>query len=409
MDKDKLLSQARIQMLSKPEVTFISSIMFSLPFHWSKSDATASTDGLNMFFNPDFFAKLNRDEVVFVLVHETWHVALKHMIRMEHKNWDVYGKAADYVINLMITDMGIKLPRIEIIKVLYDERYRGMSTEQVYDLLMEEEDKKTEAEKKESKKSEKTDNTLTGDIKKPSKSPGDTPSNDGSGSGPGQEEILVCGSTSELEQVIDRKIMQASIRHVMAGKKAGNLPGELALIIDALQNPKLDLSKQLIRYASAKNKSSISYKKPSRRYLPKLVMPTRLGKRLNHIVVAVDSSGSVSDEQFIQFLSEIQKFRRALKPKTMTILDFDCQVRNIHKVLPNTDLTKIKFSGRGGTDLYPVFEYMKTLTKKPDVLVVFSDLECRIYPNKPAYPVLWVCNDNPYAEVAFGKLIKFET
>jgi len=71
----------------------------------------------------------------------------------------------------------------------------------------------------------------------------------------------------------------------------------------------------------------------------------------------------------------------------------------------------MEFHGRGGTSLHCVFKHFDELPrrKQPKLLIVFSDLYCAKITKKPNYDVIWICFDNPNAEVDFGKLIHVDS
>jgi len=74
------------------------------------------------------------EEMIFVYVHELLHVALFHHQRGLGRDPYIYNLAADFVINGWLVEMGVgALPKIG---ALYDPRLAGMSTEEVYDLLL---------------------------------------------------------------------------------------------------------------------------------------------------------------------------------------------------------------------------------------------------------------------------------
>ncbi len=95
----------------------------------------AATDGFSIFYNPDFLTQLMRagDDLTAqgLLVHETLHPALGHFWRKGGRDHERWNCAGDYVINLVVTDLGLKLPT----GGLLDEQYRGMSEEEVYNRL----------------------------------------------------------------------------------------------------------------------------------------------------------------------------------------------------------------------------------------------------------------------------------
>ena len=87
----------------------------------------------------------------------------------------------------------------------------------------------------------------------------------------------------------------------------------------------------------------------------------------------------------------------------ITVVDFDTRIKNIHIIKPDDDIREINFSGRGGTDLYPVFDHFNE--NPPSLLIVFSDLQCTAIKEETAYDVIWICINTPNAKVGFGNLI----
>ena len=92
-------------------------------------------------------------------------------------------------------------------------------------------------------------------------------------------------------------------------------------------------------------------------------------------------------------------------PEEMYVVDFDTKINNVHKIVDDMSLKTMAFTGRGGTDLRPVFEHFKKTP--PQVLVVFSDLECHEIAEKPDYPVLWIRTPGNGHTPTFGRLIEF--
>jgi predicted metal-dependent peptidase len=124
------------------------------------------------------------------------------------------------------------------------------------------------------------------------------------------------------------------------------------------------------------------------------------------IACAVDTSGSVSNHDFMAFATEMDYIKETLLPESMYVVDFDTQVNSIYQISDCDSVRQLQFKGRGGTDLHPVFEHFKD--KPPQVLVVFSDLECDAVEENPGYPVLWIRTPGSGHTPLFGRLIEFD-
>ena len=132
-------SEVRIQkarttlLLDHP---FFGTLLFRLGGKASRSVATMATDGVSLFYNPEFVNTLNAAELAGVLAHEVMHPALQHHTRRGNRTPARWNMACDYAINPILLDAGLTLPK----DVLIDNRFRGMSAERIYNLI-EEDDK----------------------------------------------------------------------------------------------------------------------------------------------------------------------------------------------------------------------------------------------------------------------------
>jgi hypothetical protein len=90
-----------------------------------------ATDGVSLFYNPDFVETLNAATLAGTLAHEVMHPALHHHVRRSGRDPKRWNVACDFAINPLLVDAGLSLPD----GVLIDNRFRGMSAEQIYNLL----------------------------------------------------------------------------------------------------------------------------------------------------------------------------------------------------------------------------------------------------------------------------------
>ena len=105
-EANKALSKAKIALMNIPEAVFFSSLCLSMNYKWDDTCPTAYTDYKSIAFNTQFFMELSPSERIFLLLHETMHVAYMHNLRVGDKDRKVWNFACDYVINLQIKDAG---------------------------------------------------------------------------------------------------------------------------------------------------------------------------------------------------------------------------------------------------------------------------------------------------------------
>lgn len=366
-DAQRALDKAKIRLMSKEDSVFFTTVCFNLKHKWDDSIPTAATNGLEIRYNPVFFQSLTTEEQVFLLLHESMHVAYLHMERLQDRQPRRWNIAADHVINLQLIERGFTMPK----NGLADPRYKGMGTEEVYKLLNDED-------------SEETDVMM--DLEAP---PSET-------------------DTKELQRQVEDILVRASIQSKMANDKPGTIPGDIQIFLNGLLNPKLPWYQILRKFFNAMTKNDYSWKRPNRRFFPNHYLPGLWSEKLMNIAIAVDSSGSVSDEEFHQFVSEVNQILKTQKPEKITLIQFDTGVRSVDEVKSTSELMKVAFTGRGGTLIEPVLQWAKE--HKPQVLLVFSDGEFRIHADStnPGMPLVWLIHNNSTFKAPFGKTIHYE-
>jgi predicted metal-dependent peptidase len=124
------------------------------------------------------------------------------------------------------------------------------------------------------------------------------------------------------------------------------------------------------------------------------------------LVIAVDISGSVSDADFKRFVSEIAGIFKMMKPKKITLIQFDTRIQHTDEIHNLVELSKIKFNGRGGTNIEPVMDWAEK--HKPQMLMFFTDGGFRFYRQATKIKTLWLIHDNPKWTAAFGKVIHYK-
>ena len=200
-------------------------------------------------------------------------------------------------------------------------------------------------------------------------------------------------------------ILKAHTQAKMVDPNFGTSCTEVDRQINKLLNPVIPWETLLDNFLSTKIKEDYSWSKPNRRFYPDMYLPSQESEGLGNITIAIDTSGSIEDNQLNSILSEIAFIKDKFKPKELTILDCDWEIHNIHKVDESTDILSLKFSGGGGTQLSPVFEYCDK--QPPEALIYFTDLHARQITEEPEYPVLWICYSN-HEEAPIGTTIYTE-
>lgn len=362
------LNKAKIALMSRADSAFFTTLAFSLRHIFSEQVKTAATNGTQVLYNPEFFMSLSHDERIFLMLHEAMHCAYLHMERGKSYNQRKFNIAADHVINLQLKERGFKMPSMG----LADDQYKGMSTEEVYKLLPEGEG-----------------NPDAGDIP---------------GFGADLQPSDIPGS--QLESDIQDILVRASLQSKMSNDTPGTIPGEIQIFLDRLLDPKLPWNRILQKYLHSYNKNDYSFRKPNKRFFPRHYLPRLHSESLMNIAVAVDTSGSVSDAEFNRFVSETHSILRMMKPEKITIIQFDTELKSVNDVRNVNDLMKVQFTGRGGTEVGPVINWINE--NKPQLTLIFTDGYFHFREETTARDIVWLIHDNDDFTAPYGKVIKYE-
>jgi predicted metal-dependent peptidase len=365
----KKISQARIKLLfSQPffgNLTMTLKLIDATDQGWCP---TAAVDGRNIYYNRDFFRDLDVDEIVFVLCHEILHCAFDHFGRRSHRDPQWWNMANDLVINgTLVADKIGKMPTKRVTDPnektekgesaqrvgLYDAKYVGWSSEAVYDDL----------EKRKVKKE------LTLDVHLEMGKDGQ--GKDGKAQqGKGIPVQIDEGELKKLRDEIKGKILQA------ANAAAGKLPASLQRLIDDLVDSKIDWRDLLQQNIQSCITDDFTWTRPNRKHMYSgIFLPVLDKDETVDIAVAIDMSGSISDEMARDFMSEIHGIMNAYNDYTISILCFDTQVYNFQKFTKDNEdeLLRYKPVGGGGTDFGCVWDYWKENNIEPKKAVFFTD------------------------------------
>ena len=374
----KKLSKIKIKLFLHAGAAFLGSIMSQTRFIWDDSPDcdTAWTDGMTIGFNPAFWLKIPDEAKVTVLAHELWHIAYQHVLRLKEANRDPekWNIAGDHLINLMLQKAGYKFDGIQ--NCYKDMRYTGMGTDQIYHLLPD--PPAGSGGSAVGPGAGSLSKALGGDLRAPPKG----------------KEIEVLG-----------KVVQA-VQAARLGNQAGTIPGEILLEIDKFLNPKLPWRVLLRRFFTEQSREDYSWKRPNRRYSDEYLPSLWAEDGLTIINYYLDISGSITDQNILRFNSEVKHIKEEFNPQMLNLITFDTRIRDVYSFDEQTPFEKIVVTGRGGTDLDPVADHI--LKTKPNVAVIFTDMEVDPMPSVGNIPVLWVVIDNPNATVPFGQMIHID-
>ena len=289
--------------------------------------------GMQLTINPEFYTNLNNLHRLGLIKHELLHIAFGHLLMRDlYSNHKLFNIAADLEINQYIDSS--KLPEGGLLLSSFPELNlpKKAGTKVYYNLLEQAQDD------------------------------GTSPSLDSLMNKMDGESQYCHGTWDEFDELSepDKKLLEKQVEHQLKDaaettvKRQGNIPGEFKDIIERLfhvEPAKFDWKSYLKRFVG--NSSVVYTKKLRRKYNKRYAANPGLKiKFKNHILVGVDTSGSVNNEELKEFFSELAHMSKT--GHKITVAQCDTSLRTVEEFNPKKDW---EIHGRGGTSFQPVIDH----------------------------------------------------
>ena len=367
---DELFAKLRVNFLFNHP--FLSVLALSIPTTFEQNANSAfQTNGAKITIDLEKLEKYNDEHITYLYAHTLLHIVLKHPYRQKTRDTNTWNMSCDLVINNILDtfeNIGIK-PDDEIL----DLDLADKCVEEVYEILY----KQDEDEQNQDSQS---DEEQEAQAKVSSDPKGD------------KEAHIYDESKRDLEEVADEKTNQGDqekldgiiIQALTIAKKTSHKYGGLQIEIDTLIRPDISLQDILKEYLTASLfEKQTTFSRPNKRYIHTgLYLPgTKKSDEFIEVFIALDSSSSVSLEEYKKFLGIIQDVCEGFYEYKVTILPFDRFVKSDHIIsfdsfnpLKEKDLYIPKSDG--GTNFDEVLRYLKsTDIRAENLLMVLSDGE----------------------------------
>jgi len=353
--------------------------------------STAATDGRNFYYNSRFVEMLKAKELEFLFGHEVLHCCYDHFGRRGDRDPQLWNIADDYAVNsdLIKSKVGV---RITTVPCLYDPKFDGMCSEEIYDKLYENAEKININQLIEQMIDEHLD--------------GDSEGNNGEGKGNGKPKL------SDEERAKIREELKEAMLSAAEQSGAGDLPAGIKRMIKNFTEPKMNWRELLRQHIESTVKTDFSWMRPGRKtWHMDSVMPGMVNGNTTDVVVAIDTSGSIAESMLRDFLGEVKGIMEEFEQYRVHIFTFDTDVYNpVTYTSENLeDIEDYDVQGYGGTDFTAIFNYLKNEAIEPERLVVFTDG----YPwgswGDPDYcDTLWIVHGTREVEAPFGITVYYD-
>ena len=324
---------------------------------------TAATDGRNFYYNSRFIEMLKPKEVEFLFGHEVLHCVYEHMGRRGDRDPQLWNIADDYCVNADLKKHRVG-EFITTVPCLYDSKYEGMASEEIYDILYENAEKIDIGDLID----KMLDEHLDGEGQDVD---GDKDGEQDKKGGKGRPKL-----SAEERQKIKDEIKEAVLAAAAASDGAGNLPAGVKRIIEDMTAPKMNWRELLRMQLESTIKSDYTWMRSSRKgWHMDAVMPGMKLDPMIDIAISIDASGSMMDKMLKDFLAEVAGIMEQFPNYRIHVLSFDTKVYNPQQFDSENleDITGYEIMGGGGTDFDSVFQYFKDNEIEPKRHIMFTD------------------------------------
>jgi predicted metal-dependent peptidase len=388
---EQLIQKDHVALMKDPKYCLYSGIIMIGKTEVKDDVPTACTDGRNTYYGREYMSKLASNKRKGVILHENLHKAFRHISMWKHlykENPTMANMACDYVINLMIMDGDhsfVSLPD----GALLDHKYKGLDAGTVYRMIKEE--------------------AKGGTVHV--KTVGDQEGKDVPvvevGTGMDEHDWEGADSMTNEEKEALAKDVDQALRQgaILAGKMSANVPREISDILQA----KVDWREALREFVTSfcVDKDESTWRRPSRRWIGQDVyMPSMIGESVGRIVIGIDMSGSIGEEEVGQFLGEVQNICERVKPEGIDLLYWDtrvCQHEKYEQDQLDNLLSSTKPRGGGGTDPQCIVDYMNKKKIKAECAVILTDGYVSSWGEGWTCPTLWGITTDMTSEI--GKTV----
>ena len=360
--------------------SFLVPLMCSMNFVWARDIPTAATNGITIWWNPWWFKALPEKTRVTVLLHELYHPSRLHFLRMEDRDPLKWNWACDLAINGDLRRDGRSFTGT---RPWLSDEFKGWAEEQIYDHLLSLENPGSNPW---------SDDMLTdlngGDDDFP-----DVPTGD-----------MIPMTEDDIRKAVNNVIQADETSKMTGGKGIGEISGDAAHVLKQYLTPVVPWEKELADFMNDLSGKIFTYRRPNRRHRD-IYLPSRMEDRgaLEDLYYYWDVSGSISEKDEIRFNSEVRHIKEIFRPKNLTLVQFDTQIKSEQTFEAHEEFEDIRIIGKGGTCLNCVHNHINE--HEPTAAIIFTDLYCAPMPKlKHDIPILWVVVNNPTASVPFGKM-----
>lgn len=383
------LAEARMRAVNL--MPYMRKIVFSMPQVEVPEIATLAVDKYGrLYYNRAFVEQHNVDHLAFIILHEAYHLFLRHPERLEVADRNIRGIAVDLSVNSALCHGGLQRSMVGE-EGCFPEDFNmeeNLLAETYYDLLCEGAQQPPPPGDPKGKGKPRGNGSQRGQVE-------DGQSGEGQGSqgcdkqlngeggsahGDGQKPWEQGPPDSDgktapgLDQTDIDELIKDTAKTMLDQKNRGNIPGSILRYCQEIVDPQVDPFKALESkcrfYSSTSPGFGVhTYRKPSRRSLPGgCVLPSHRQPNPEPVVL-IDTSGSMDSTDLGLALGAVKRGLRRCGQR-LRVVTGDTRIAKTQTVCRPESVV---MAGGGGTDVGAMMEQAMTLRPVPTLLVCITD------------------------------------
>jgi predicted metal-dependent peptidase len=329
-----------------------------------------ASNGKRFLYNPEFLEQRTNEEIMFILTNCVMHHILSHQQRRLNRIGSLWQLATDYAINNLLYKNGVHIPE----GANFNEEFKDMYAEEIYELLKEEHFKCVDdAFETSEENSEKKD-------EKP------------------------FANTENIDDELDPETESqwhyaASVAQEVAQKKSA-MPSDMHRLAKKVIANDVDWRFELYNAVNRHMRNNYAFMPPNKKHMYRgFALPSLTSDTLS-LCVAIDTSGSIDDALLGAFMEEFKSIMQNFPSVKIELIIADAKV-HAHYTFQDGEKMDFALKGGGGTDYRPTFDYIEANLPMNTMLLYFTDGDGWFPKYPPNYEVLWALSR--LAKVPFGR------
>jgi predicted metal-dependent peptidase len=366
IDKDEKISRAKSKLLV--EYPYFGALASKLKLEVNDNIESFKSDGKKLYYREEYINSLAIDEVEFILANGAMHTVLAYERRKNSRSGWLWQMATDISINSMLLQNGMSMPD----GAEYRKRFDGMYAEEIYAELKED--------------------ILRDELSYESDDIEDT------------QDLNDTNKESIEDEILQEQLLvQEAISLLEKEFKKGQTPNSIERFFKLDFLSKVDWRSELRLALEKYFRDDYTLLPPSKKLLSYGIYLPSTTSVTYSLVIGIDSSASIDEENLSRFLSEVNSLMSLIQNYTIELIVCDDKIR-YHKTFYSGDILELELIGGGATDFRPVFEYIDTELDDIKLLLYFTDLDGIFPDTKPDYEVKWVSKETK--NIPFGSIIE---